>query len=72
MLRRVAVFAGSWTLESAEQLCVGEGTDASAAIGLLTSLVDKNLVITDEQAGATRYRMVETVRQYAQDRLRDA
>ena len=38
----------------------------------LTSLVDKSLVVTDEQAGATRYRMLETVRQYAQDRLRDS
>src|SRR6185295_3532888 len=38
----------------------------------ITSLVDKSLVATDEQAGATRYRMLETVRQYALDRLCDS
>src|SRR6185295_214331 len=72
MLRRVAVFAGGWTLASAEQICAGDGIDASDVIEELTSLVDKSLVVTDEQAGATRYRMLETVRQYALDRLRDS
>jgi non-specific serine/threonine protein kinase len=71
MLRRVAVFAGGWTLASAEQVCAGDGIDASDVIEPLTSLVDKNLVVTDEQAGATRYRILETVRQYALDRLRE-
>jgi predicted ATPase/DNA-binding winged helix-turn-helix (wHTH) protein len=72
MLRRVAVFVGGWTLASAEQVYAGDGIDASDVIEQLTSLVDKSLVLTDEQAGATRYRMLETVRQYAQDRLRDS
>jgi non-specific serine/threonine protein kinase len=72
MLRRVAVFAGGWTLASAEQVCAGNGIEASDVIAQLTSLVDKSLVVTDEQVGATRYRMLETVRQYAQDRLRDS
>jgi predicted ATPase len=72
MLLRVAVFADGWTLASAEQVCAGHGIDALDVIERLTSLVDKNLVVTDEQAGATRYRMLETVRQYALDRLRDS
>jgi predicted ATPase len=72
MLRRVAVFAGGWTLASAEQVCIGEGIDASDVFEQLTSLVDKSLVMTDEQAGATRYRILETVRQYALDRLHDS
>ena len=72
MLRRVSVFAGGWTLASAEQVCAGDGIDASNVIERLTSLVDKSLVVTDEQAGATRYRMLETVRQYAVDRLRES
>jgi len=71
MLRRVAVFASGWTHASAEQVCAGDGIDASDICERLTSLVDKNLVVTDEQAGATRYRMLETVRQYALDRLRE-
>jgi predicted ATPase/DNA-binding winged helix-turn-helix (wHTH) protein len=72
MLRRVAVFAGGWTLAAAEQVCAGDGIEASDVIEQLTSLIDKSLVMTDEQAGATRYRMLETVRQYAQDRLHDS
>jgi non-specific serine/threonine protein kinase len=72
MLRRTAVFAGGWTLASAEQVCAGDGIDASVVIEQLTSLVDKSLIVSDEQAGTTRYRMLETVRQYAQDRLRDS
>jgi len=71
MLRRVSVFAGGWTLASAEQVCGGDKIDASDVIEQLTSLADKSLVVTDEQAGATRYRMLETVRQYALDRLHD-
>jgi predicted ATPase/DNA-binding winged helix-turn-helix (wHTH) protein len=72
MLRRLAVFVGGWTLASAEQVCTGDGIDASDVIEQMTSLVDKSLVVTDEQAGATRYRMLETIRQYALDRLRDS
>jgi non-specific serine/threonine protein kinase len=72
MLRRVTVFAGGWTLASAEQVCAGDGIDASDVCEQLTSLVDKSLAVTDEKAGATRYRMLETVRQYALDRLRDS
>jgi non-specific serine/threonine protein kinase len=71
MLRRVSVFAGGWTLAAAEHVCTGDGIGQPDTIGLLTSLADKSLVVTDEQAGATRYRMLETVRQYALDRLRE-
>ena len=72
LLRRVSVFAGGWTLAAAEQVCAGNGIDASDVIEQLTSLVDKSLVLTDERAGATRYRMLETMRQYARDRLRES
>jgi len=73
MLRRVSVFAGGWSLAAAEHVCTGDGVDGSHTIadtlGLLTSLADKNLVFTDEHEGVTRYRMLETIRQYALDRL---
>src|SRR5262249_14340369 len=69
MFHRLAVFAGGWTLASAEQVCAGDGIEASDVIERLTSLVDKSLIVADEQAGTTRYRMLETVRQYALDRL---
>src|SRR6266567_15762 len=72
MLRRVSVFAGGWTLAAAEHVCTGDGIEKSDTIRLLTSLADKNLIITEEHEEATRYRMLETIRQYALDRLLEA
>ncbi len=72
LLRRLSVFAGGWTLDAAEQVCPGEGIDRYAVLDLLTGLVDKSLVTTDEQSPETRYRLLETVRQYATARLTDA
>jgi non-specific serine/threonine protein kinase len=70
-LRRVSVFSGGWTLEAAEQVCSSEVVDRSAVLDLLTSLADKNLVAAEEHAGETRYGLLETVRQYALDQLRE-
>src|SRR5271154_6306246 len=66
MLRRVSVFAGGWTLAAAEQVCAGGAIETNDVINLLESLTDKNLVATTEHQGATRYWLLETVRQYAQ------
>jgi len=71
MLRRVSVFAGGWTLEAAEHVCSDEEIESSNAIDLLASLADKNLVSLEENDGTTRYRILETIRQYALDRLRE-
>ena len=71
LLRRLSVFSGGWTLEAAEQVCIGKGVGNIEALDLLTSLADKNLVVADEQDGPTRYRLLETVRQYALERLRE-
>jgi non-specific serine/threonine protein kinase len=65
LLRRLSCFAGGATLEAAEQVCAGEGIEAKDILDLLTSLVDKSLVMADEAEGATRYALLETVRQYA-------
>jgi non-specific serine/threonine protein kinase len=70
-LRRVSVFVGGWTLAAAEHVCTGDRIEKSDTLGLLTSLADKNLIFTEEHEGATRYRMLETLRQYALDRLRE-
>jgi non-specific serine/threonine protein kinase len=71
MLQRLAVFAGGWTLEAAEQVCTGDGIEASAVIDVLASLLDKSLIGADELDGTTRYRMLETIRHYAHGRLRE-
>jgi non-specific serine/threonine protein kinase len=69
LLRRLAVFAGGWTLEAAEAVCVDEARQTKSIAGLLGRLIDKSLVLAEEQAGAARYRLMETIRQYAHAKL---
>ncbi|HMN62531.1 MAG TPA: AAA family ATPase, partial [Anaerolinea sp.] len=79
LLLRLSVFAGGWTLEAAEQVCSeGEETGRQLAAGLspeqildlLGQLIDKSLIqIEQDAAEEPRYRMLETVRQYARERL---
>jgi predicted ATPase/transcriptional regulator with XRE-family HTH domain len=66
-LRRLSVFVGGFTLEAAEAIVAGEN-----AVDLLMHLVDKSLVIAELQDGAARYRMLETVRQYGDEKLAEA
>jgi predicted ATPase/DNA-binding CsgD family transcriptional regulator len=83
LLSRLAVFAGGWTLEAAEAICADEPLDegdqaagprAADAIDLrLLQLVDKSLVQVDAGSGAEpRYRLLEMIRQYGLERLREA
>jgi predicted ATPase len=72
MLRRLSVFAGGWTLEAAETVCAGSEVDAGSILDLMASLVDKSLVIAETQGGEARYRPLETVRQYAWERLAES
>ena len=69
LLRRLAVFSG-WNLDMAEQVCSDEAIPADAVLGLLISLIDKSLVVLDgEAAGDARYRLLDTIREYAAERL---
>ncbi len=72
VLGRLSVFAGGWTLEAAEAVCAGDGVEPSEVLDALTSLVDKSIVNVETQGGEARYRLLETVRQYARDRLGDS
>jgi non-specific serine/threonine protein kinase len=69
LLRRLSVFAGGWTLEAAEAVCAGGPFEGSNVVGLLTRLVEKSLVVAETLNSAARYYLLETVRQYAQERL---
>jgi predicted ATPase/DNA-binding CsgD family transcriptional regulator len=67
---RLSVFSGGWTLEAAEVVGAGGGTEQGDVLDSLSRLVDKSLVVAETEAqGAVRYRMLEPVRQYAQERL---
>lgn len=72
LLRRLSVFAGGCTLAMAEDVCSGEGVEASAVLDLLSQLVDRSLLVVDQQGTEVRYGMLETIRHYAADRLRQA
>ncbi len=70
LLRRLAVFAGGWGLEAAETVCAGEVIERDAIAPLLVHLVDKSLVAMETTHGSdARYRLLETVRQYARRAL---
>jgi predicted ATPase/class 3 adenylate cyclase len=69
LLRRLAVFVGGWTLEAAEAVGAGDGVDGWAVLDLLSGLVDKSLVVAEPRRAEQRYRLLETVRQYAEDKL---
>ncbi len=75
LLRRLAIFAG-WPLEMAEQVCAGQDGDELAAgdvLNLLTGLADKSLVVAEASAdGRIRYRMLDTIREYAAAQLDEA
>ena len=69
LLRRLSVFVGGWTLEGAEVVCAGEGVRREEIFDYLAHLVDKSLVAMHEHAGAARYSMLETIREYAREKL---
>ncbi|MBO2453895.1 tetratricopeptide repeat protein [Actinomadura barringtoniae] len=70
--RRLAVFTGGATVESAEDVCAGPGLERADVLEVLTALVDKSLVIVTDTAQAPRYRMLETLRAYGLERLAEA
>ena len=72
LFRRLSVFTG-WSLEMAEQVCADEDIPAADVLGLTAALVDKSLVVLDpEVLGQARYRMLDTIREYAALRLTQA
>jgi predicted ATPase/DNA-binding CsgD family transcriptional regulator len=72
LLRRLAVFAG-WSLEMAEQVCTDTQIGVDRVLELLAALIDKSLVALEEElSGDARYRLLDTIREYASVRLADS
>jgi predicted ATPase/DNA-binding SARP family transcriptional activator len=71
VLRRLAVFSGGASLDAAEQVCGGDPVERGEVLELLTALTEKSLLLT-EGDGAPRYRMLDTIKEYARDRLAEA
>jgi non-specific serine/threonine protein kinase len=70
LFARLSVFVGGFTLEAVEAVCAGDDLLAEEVLDQLTRLVDKSLVVAEETAeGTSRYRLLETLRQYGRERL---
>jgi predicted ATPase/class 3 adenylate cyclase len=72
LLARLSVFAGDASLEAAEAVCGGDGIAPDAVFELLAALVARSLVVAEDKGIETRYRLLETIRQYGEERLEAA
>lgn len=68
---RLSVFAGTFGLDAAEHVCSGDDLPPVEVLDLLAGLVDRSLVQVEEGRGEARYRLLESIRVYARDRLAD-
>ncbi len=71
LLRQLSIFRGAWTLEAAETVCIDGRVADWDALDLLTSLVDKSLVVVETAGEEQRYRLLESTRCFAAERLTD-
>jgi len=69
LLARLSVFAGGCTRDGAETTCADGVVERSALFGLLRALVAKSLVVAERAGPETRYRLLETIREYGEERL---
>ncbi len=71
LFQRLSVFAGGWSLEAAENICSDNVIEEFEILDLHGNLIDKSLIIMNEDNGNVRYNMLETIRQYATEKLSD-
>ncbi|MEJ6005326.1 NB-ARC domain-containing protein [Paucibacter sp. AS339] len=72
LLNRLAPFKGGFDMDAAEAVCGAEPLSADEILDLLTSLIEKSLVQQIEHPGSTRYKMLETIRDYAREKLSES
>ncbi len=69
LFRRLCVFAGSWTLEAVENICADSEIEEEHVLELLSHLIDKSLLHTQERNGVVRYWMLQLIQQFGQEKL---
>jgi predicted ATPase/DNA-binding SARP family transcriptional activator/tetratricopeptide (TPR) repeat protein len=69
LFRRLAIFIGGWSLEAAEEVCSGDGIETKQVFDCLSQLAHKSMLLTEHKYGGVRFYMLETIRQYAQEKL---
>ncbi|MBP2707452.1 LuxR family transcriptional regulator [Microbispora sp. RL4-1S] len=67
--QRTSVFLGGLDLGAAEEVCSGDGISRTDVVDLVSGLVEKSVLIREEQGGSVRYRLLDTIRQYGRERL---
>ena len=72
LLRRLALFAGGFSFEAAEEVCAFEEIERQQILDLLSQLVDKSLVVVEDEGEEARYGLLESIRQYGRRRLAEA
>ena len=72
LLRSLSVFVDGFQLDAVEAVCAGGDLDMFAVTDLVVSLIDKSLVVAEPADGALRYRLLETIRQFAAERLAES
>lgn len=72
LLMRLSVFAGGFSLDAVEEVCEGGGIERRRILDLVSSLVDKSLVVVEDEGRLAHYRLLETVRHYGRERLRES
>lgn len=68
---RLSVFAGSFELDAAEEVCSGDGLAVAEVFECVTSLVDKSILVGERHADVVRFRMLETIREFGRERLQE-
>ena len=72
VFERISVFSQGFSLEAAEAVCIGDGIETRNVLPLLTALADKSLLSPEDAAAVSRFRVLETISQYAHERLQEA
>jgi predicted ATPase/DNA-binding SARP family transcriptional activator len=72
LLRRLSVFHGTFSLDAVEGVCAEPGASSASTLDLVTALLDKSLLLCDAGDTGMRYRLLETVREYAAEKLQNA